>query len=111
MSLSLSPRDPHIFLVKHALMTAQFFNRHLEEAEMLAELVMERHAGHVSALNVRLAILGHMGRHDEAKRCLALLRAIDPDVTVEKIAARAPLQPEDRAFYTTGCVEAECRTG
>ncbi len=83
-------------------MTAQFFSHQLEEAEMLAEVVLERNPGHASALNVRLAILGHMARKDEAKQCLAMLREIDPNVTVEKIVARAPLRPEDKAFYIDG---------
>ncbi len=101
-SQSLSPRDPHIFLAEHALMTAQFFSRHLDEADMLSEIVLERTPGHVSALNVRLAILGHMARKDEAWRCLAMLREIDPNVSIGKIVARPPLRPEDRAFYIDG---------
>ena len=74
MSRSLSPRDPHIFFVEHALMTAQFFSNNLDEAEMLAEVVLKRNPGHASALNVRLAILGHLGRKEEANHCLAMLR-------------------------------------
>jgi TolB-like protein len=65
-SRSLSPRDPHIFFVEHALMTAQFFHRDLEESEMLAEVVLARNPGHASALNVQLAILGHLGRKEDA---------------------------------------------
>jgi len=102
MSMALSPRDPHLFFVEHALMTAHFFSHHLEEADMLSELVLERNTNHASALNVRLAILGHLARHDEARECLALLRRIDPEVTIERIVARAPLRPEDRAFYIDG---------
>jgi TolB-like protein len=102
MSQSLSPRDPHIFFVEHALMTAYFFSQHLEEADMLSEVVLERKPGHVSALNVRLAILGHMARRSEASNCLAMLREIDPNVTVDKIVARPPLQPQDMAYYIDG---------
>jgi len=102
MSQSLSPRDPHIWFVDHAVMTAQLFNRNLDEAEMLAEAVLERNPGHVSALNIRLAILGHLGRRDEAIQCLAILRRIDPNVTVESISSRIPLTPEDRGFYMEG---------
>jgi TolB-like protein len=102
MSRSLSPRDPHIFFAEHALMTAQFFGGQLEEAEMLAEIVLERNPRHASALNVRLAILGHMGRRAEALECLTLLREIDPNVSVERIVARAPLRAEDRLFYIDG---------
>jgi TolB-like protein len=102
MSRSLSPRDPHIFLVEHALMTAHFFSHHLEEAEMLAEAVLQRDPDHVSALNVRLAILGHMGRKEEALHCLATLREFDPNVSIERIISRPPLKPADRAFYIDG---------
>ena len=84
MSQSLSPRDPHIFFVEHALMTAQFFNRNLEEAEMLAVAVFERNPSHASALNVRLAILGHMGSREDARNCLSMLRAIDPNISIDK---------------------------
>ena len=102
MSRSLSPRDPHIFFVEHALMTAHLFSHHLEEAEMLAEVVLQRNPGHASALNVRLAILGHMGREEEASHCLAMLREIDQNVSIEKIISRPPLRPADRAFYLEG---------
>jgi TolB-like protein len=102
MSQSLSPRDPHIFFVEHALMTAHFFSRQLEEADMQAEIVLERNPGHASALNVRLAILGHMARREEANNCLAMLREIDPHVSIERIVARPPLRPDDRAFYVEG---------
>jgi hypothetical protein len=101
-SISLSPRDPHIFFVEHALMRAHFFGRQLEEAEMLAKVVLKRNPGHASALNVRLAILGHMARKAEASRCLAMLREIDPTISVEKIVARPPLRPGDMAFYVDG---------
>jgi TolB-like protein len=101
-SRSLSPRDPHIFFVEHALTTAHFFHHDLEEAEALAELVLARNPGHASALYIRLAILGHLGRKEEAAPSLEALREIDPNVTVEKIVPRAPLRPEDRAFYTEG---------
>jgi tetratricopeptide (TPR) repeat protein len=106
MSQSLSPRDPHIWFVEHALMTAQLFNRNLEAADMLAEIVLERNPGHVSALNIRLAILGHLRRRKEASQHLAVLRQFDPSVTVEKISARIPLRAEDRAFYNEGLARA-----
>ena len=99
---SLSPRDPYIFLVEHALMTAHFFRRHLDEAEQMSDAVMSRNPDHVSALNVHLAILGHMGRKVEARHYLALLQASQPGVTVHAIAARVPLRPNDEAFYKEG---------
>jgi TolB-like protein len=102
MSLSLSPRDPHVWFAEHAMMTAQLFNRNLEEAEILSEAALERQPGYVTALNVRLAILGHLGRKDEAGFCLNRLRKFDPKITVDKISSRMPLRPEDRIFYIEG---------
>jgi len=102
MSQSLSPRDPHIFFVEHALMTAHFFQRHLDDAEMVAEVVLRRNPGHVSALNVQLAILGHMGRVEEAAHHLAALRLIEPNITIDRIVARPPLQAADRDYYISG---------
>ena len=106
MSQSLSPRDPHIFFTEHALMAAHFFSRHLEEARLLSEIVLARHPGHASALNVRLAILGHMGQHTEAGECLAALRLIEPAISVDKIVARAPLRQADKDYYIDGLLRA-----
>jgi TolB-like protein len=102
MSLSLSPRDPHVWFAEHAMMTAQLFNRNLEEAEILSEAALERQPGYVTALNVRLAILGHLGRKEEASYCLDRLRKFDPKITVDKISSRMPLRPEDRIYYIEG---------
>jgi TolB-like protein len=102
MAQSLSPRDPHIWFAEHAVTMAQLFNRNLEEAEIVSEGVLRRHPGHVAGLNSRLAILGHLGWKDEASRCLMRLREFDPNVTVDKIASRVPLQPADMIFYMEG---------
>ena len=102
MAQSLSPRDPHIWFAEHAFATAQLFNRNLEEAEALNTIVLERLPGHVSALNIRLAILGHLRRMEEASQCLAMLRKFDPLVTVARIASRMPLKPADKGFYMEG---------
>ncbi len=102
MALSLSPGDPHIFFVEHALMDARLFARELEEAALMSEIVLERQPGHVSALNVRLAILGHLNRYAEAAECLRALQTIDPTVSVERIAARMPLRPFDKLYYIDG---------
>lgn len=102
MAQSLSPRDPHIWFAEHACGTAQLFNRNLEEAEALNAVVLERNPNHVSALNSRLAILGHLGRTEEASHYVAMLRRFDPQVTVARIASRMPLKPADKGFYMEG---------
>lgn len=102
MAESLSPTDPHVFVVEHAAMTARFFLGDLEIAEALASNVLERRPRHATALKVRLAILGHLGRTEDAAQCLAALRTVMQDVTVDRIIARPPLQARDRAFYVAG---------
>ena len=54
----------------------------------------------------RLAIVGHLGRMDEAGRCLALLREFDPSVTVARISSRIPIRADDRIFYEDGLARA-----
>jgi tetratricopeptide (TPR) repeat protein len=102
MAQSLSPRDPHIFFVEHALMAAHLFRRQLEEAELLAESVLERQPGHASALKAQLAILGHLGWREEAADCLARLQEVEPGLTISKLLARPPFQPDDRRYYAEG---------
>lgn len=102
MAQSLSPRDPHIFFVEHTLMVAHLFRRELDEADTLADQVLDRHPDHASALRVRLAILGHLGRDADAAEHLTRLRSIEPDVTITSIASRPPFAPEDLAYYAEG---------
>ncbi len=99
---SLSPSDPHIFITRHAMMTAHLFQRQLEQAETVAAQTLTSHPGHMPALNILLGVLGHMGRRDKAAECLAEIRKLDADVSVSKLAARAPFRPADRAFFIEG---------
>jgi TolB-like protein len=102
ISKSLSPRDPHIFFTEHATMTAYLFSRKLEDAEILSDIMLTRNPEHVSALNVRLAILGHLGRRNEAESVIAMLRRFEPMVTVANIVGRAPITKHDQAYYARG---------
>ena len=102
MAASLSPSDPHVFFVEHAAMMAHMFLSEFEKADSLAISVLERKPGHVSALKVRLSILGYLGRHEEAVSTLTQLREIEPDVTVRSILSRPPLRPRDLEFYAVG---------
>ena len=93
MSQSLSPRDPHVWFAQHAMMTAQLFNRNLEEAAILSERCAGTASGHVSALNSPPRGPGPSGAQGGSSQCLAQLRNFDPKVTVDKIASRIPLKP------------------
>lgn len=98
----LSPRDPHIFLAEQVMMLAHFMLRELDRAELIGEVVLEKHPHHTSALNFMLAIQGHLGRHEQCAESLQRLRALDPDVSITRIVGRSPLRPEDLAYYAEG---------
>ena len=102
MAQALSPRDPHIFFVEHALMIAHLFRRELAEADACAEIVLDRQPDHASALRIRLAILGHLGRLDDASEHLRRLQSIEPAVTLGSILSRPPFRPEDLVYYAEG---------
>ena len=102
ISHSLSPRDPHIFLTENALLVAYFFNRDLQNASAMADVVLARNAGHASGLNIYLGVLGHLGRKREAVEYLHALQLIDPSVTVDKVVGRIPARPIDREYYAEG---------
>ena len=99
---SLSPRDPHGFLTEHAMAIAYFFKRQLPEAEMLTDVVLTKYPGYATALNIRLGVLGHMGRTLEAASCLDELRQLNTDVSIASIVARAPWSADDTIYYAEG---------
>ena len=101
-AIGLSPTDPHVFFVEHALMTAHFFRQDLEKAEALALSVLERKPGHASALKVRIATLGHLGRQEEAARYIDVLRSVSPDVTIKGIVSAPSLMKKDLDYYADG---------
>ena len=106
---SLSPTDPHVFSVEHAAMTARFFLHDLEAADRFAASSLERRPRHATALKVRLAILGHLGRFDDAELCKASLRDLGIPLHVDAIIARPPLRPVDRQYYADGLIKAGVR--
>lgn len=102
MAQTLSPRDPNLFFSEHAIMAAHLFKGQLAEAETLSKAVSAKSSGHAAALNIRLSILGHMGRAEEAVECLAALNNLSNNVTISAITARAPWKHEDHIFYAEG---------
>lgn len=101
MAESLSPTDPHVFFMEHAAMTARFFLKELETADAIAISALERRPRHATALRIRLAILGHLGRVDDARLCIASLKALNQTINVKSIIL-PPLQPKDRAYFAEG---------
>jgi TolB-like protein len=110
MAEALSPNDPHVFAVEHAAMTARFFLKDLDAADRFAASSLERRPRHATALKVRLAVLGHLGRLADAEQCKQALRNLGIELVVDSIIARPPLQPADRQFYAEGLIKAGVST-
>jgi len=101
-AISLSPSDPHVFFAEHVAMTANFFAGNLDAAEAIARSVLAQRPGHASALKVQVAILGLLGRTEDAWATLQELKRVDPAVSISKIISRPPLRPRDIETYRTG---------
>lgn len=102
MALSLSPRDPHVFFVEQSLAFIYLLRKEHERAASYSEAVLERQPKHIAALMVYLAIAGYLDRKVEAAQAVATLLELEPTATVTTIAARPPLQYEDRLYYEEG---------
>ncbi len=102
MAESLSPTDPHVFVVEHAALTAHFFLRELEVADALAASVLDRRPRHATALRVRTATLGHLGRLEEAAACLEQLKLINSGTSLKGVVRRPPLRQVDLDYYVAG---------
>jgi TolB-like protein len=105
-AIALSPSDPHIFFPEQARAMGLLFLRELDEADRMLSSVLELKPGHASAIRVRTAVLGHLGRLGEAAAMVEALRAIEPGVTATSIARRPPLREEDRLYYIEGLLRA-----
>jgi TolB-like protein/Tfp pilus assembly protein PilF len=83
-SVSLSPNDPTVFQSYSALSYAHFAARSYEEALSWADRALGRNAG-LSALRLKLSLLGHLCRREEASECLQRLRETYPEPTVTTV--------------------------
>lgn len=90
MALQLSPLDPQMYLFQSLAATAHLaagdFHSALEHAN--ASYKMNRR--HPSTLRVRTIALQQLGLEDEARKSLAELRRIEPQLTVSNYLARHP---------------------
>ncbi len=80
-AVHLSPNDPVAFEPHHALCLAQLAAGRYEEALSSADRALRRNAGFL-VLRLKLSLLGHLSRREEARECLQRLRETVPDLTI-----------------------------
>ncbi len=99
----LSPHDPHAFFFDMALMMPYFLQGEFQKALALGRRAMELNPGFTSTYKGYLATLGHLGRDQEARRVLARLQALEPELTVRTAVERSPMMlHSDLARYAEG---------
>jgi adenylate cyclase len=106
-ALHLSPHDPDRFVCWLALAWAHFNDGRCEEALLWTNHALRENTG-APALRLKLSLCGHLGRHDEAKACLRLLREVhaEPTVAAVKCALGQGKSPQLLAHLTDGLREA-----
>ncbi len=112
----LSPLDPHAFFYDTAFIIVALLKRDYESAVIAGRAVSEMTPSFSAAYKPYLAALGHLGRQPEAKMARDRLLAMEPEFTIERFLATAPLERDsDREAYAeglrrAGVPEGDCRT-
>src|SRR5439155_2278979 len=102
-AIGLSPNDPFIVIAYNGLCVAHLAAGRYEEALSWADRGLGSNIG-VSALRLKLSLLGHLGRREEANECLQRLRETYPEPTVAAVMRDMPkgMSPELAARIAEG---------
>jgi tetratricopeptide (TPR) repeat protein len=99
----LSPLDPYSFMFDALFGVVHLLKRDCQAAVTVGRTVTQLNPSYTAGHKLYLAALGHLGRDEETGIVLRRLRAIEPDVTVERCLNTFPLeQPADRDYYVEG---------
>jgi TolB-like protein len=88
-AIQLSPADPTLFAFYNALGLAHLGAGRYEEALGWIEAALRENSG-LPALERKLSLCGHLGRHEEAANSLRRLRELHPDPTIAGIGRDLP---------------------
>jgi DNA-binding SARP family transcriptional activator/TolB-like protein len=99
----LSPLDPYSFMFDALFGVVHLLKRDCQAAVTVGRAVTQLNPSYTAGHKLYLAALGHLGRGEETGIVLRRLRAIDPDVTVERCLRTFPLQSTaDRDYFAEG---------
>ena len=94
-AMRFSPLDPLMFFMHHLTALAHFFAGRYDEAWPLAERACREQPHFIGAARVAAASYALAGRPDEARKCIARARKLDPELRVSNLKDRiGPLRPE-----------------
>ena len=102
-AMRLSPRDPILFRMQGAIASAHYFAGRYDEASSWAEKALREKPNIQQALRVAAASHALAGRPEEARKAIARIRQLDPDLCISNLLDRLPaLRPEDLSRYVEG---------
>jgi TolB-like protein/class 3 adenylate cyclase len=94
-AMRFSPLDPLMFFMHHLTALAHYFAGRYDEAWPLAERACREQPHFIGAARVAAASYVLAGRPDEARKCIARVRKLDPELRVSNLKDRiGPLRPE-----------------
>jgi TolB-like protein len=106
-AMRLNPLDPLIFGIQSGTAAAHFLAGRYDDAASWAEESLRRHSNYAPALRLAAASHALAGRLPEARKFMAFMRQIEPDLRVSILANVVPFRrPEDCARYTNGLRQA-----
>jgi TolB-like protein/class 3 adenylate cyclase len=102
-AIRLSPQSPYLFVSYTAMASAHTAAGRYEEALLWADRAIRENSGAV-ALRLKLSLCGLLQRHEEAKECLHVLRAIHAEPTIAQMMGKLPkgLSARRAAVYVEG---------
>jgi tetratricopeptide (TPR) repeat protein len=102
-AIRLNPLDPLIFGIQNGTAAAQFLAGRYDEASSWAEKALRQHTNYSPALRMAAASHALAGRPREARKSMARMRQIDPELRVCDLADITPFRGrDDVARYAEG---------
>jgi tetratricopeptide (TPR) repeat protein len=99
----LSPVDPHMFVMNGAESMAHFVARRHDEAFAAAESALRLNPFFSPGTRIAVASAGLLGRTEDAKKYLARLQMLDPELRISNIAERVSFRkPDDSSLLAEG---------
>jgi tetratricopeptide (TPR) repeat protein len=103
----LSPVDPHMFTMEGAAALAHFVAGRYDEAFASAETALRQNPFFSQGTRIAVASAALLGKKDEAKKYLARLQMLDPQLRISNLGERTlAFRLEDRVRLAEGLHEA-----
>ncbi|CAN5394333.1 hypothetical protein BH10PSE7_BH10PSE7_19510 [soil metagenome] len=91
-AIRLSPHDPIMFIMQNGTAAAHFLAGRYDESSAWSERALREHSNYTPALRMAAASHWCAQRHVEARRAMARMREIDPDLRIANLADFVPFR-------------------